>query len=201
MYFNTNLNFYLLFEKWMVMSTGQLVGACFAWILFCFLFEFVKNYRAYLLRQCDDSDKTLMWRLFERKYCLASGLYAVQVFWNDFNNFHMYCLDAFSLLHHAGGDELQCVDFCVDPGRLGPRQLELRAHDDRGQWWRPDSKWWGLLWVAGIGIIFISTFLIKNYYYQTVQDHLIIWTIDSWKMKLMKFYVTKLTLNKTHLVF
>ena len=62
MYFNTNLNFYLLFEKWMVMSNGQLVGACFAWLLLSFLFEAIKNYRAQLLQQCDnDSDKSLIW--------------------------------------------------------------------------------------------------------------------------------------------
>ena len=80
MYFNTNLNFYLLFEKWMVMSNGQLVGACFAWLLLSFLFEAIKNYRAQLLQQCDnDSDKSLMWKLFERKYCLASGLYTAQM--------------------------------------------------------------------------------------------------------------------------
>ena len=85
MYFNTNLNFYLLFENWMVMSTGQLVGACFAWIILCFLFEFVKNYRAFLLHQCDNSEQTLAWRLFERKYCLASGLYAIQVNLNNLN--------------------------------------------------------------------------------------------------------------------
>ena len=80
MYFNTNLNFYLLFEKWMVMSNGQLVGACFAWLFLSFLFEAIKNYRAQLLKQCaNGSDKSLMWKLFERKYCLASALYAAQM--------------------------------------------------------------------------------------------------------------------------
>ena len=80
MYFNTDLNFYLLFEKWFVSSTGGLVGSCFGWIVLSFLFEFIKNYRASLLADCEwDGDKKLIWKLFERKYCLASGLYAIQV--------------------------------------------------------------------------------------------------------------------------
>ena len=43
MYFNNNLNFYLLFEGWMVMSRGALIGSCIGWMLLAFSLEGIKG--------------------------------------------------------------------------------------------------------------------------------------------------------------
>ena len=43
MFFSNDLNFYLLFEGWMVMTHTSLIGSCIGWMLLTFILEGIKG--------------------------------------------------------------------------------------------------------------------------------------------------------------
>ena len=43
MFFSNDLNFYLLFEGWMVMTHTSLVGSCIGWMILTFILEGIKG--------------------------------------------------------------------------------------------------------------------------------------------------------------
>ena len=47
MYFNNDLNFYLLFEGWMVMNKTALIGSCIGWLLLAFMLEGIKGNKSF----------------------------------------------------------------------------------------------------------------------------------------------------------
>ena len=43
MFFHNELDFYMLFEGWMVMNQNALIGSCFGWVILSIIYEGIKG--------------------------------------------------------------------------------------------------------------------------------------------------------------